>query len=91
MDAGVSFRVKGRVQGVAFRAFVQTTGRQFGIKGWVKNNADGSVSGYAEGDKGLLVEFIKELQIGNRWSSVEALEEEEHAFSGEFQSFEIRY
>lgn len=91
MDSAVQFRVTGRVQGVAFRAFVQRTARQIGLNGWVKNNPDGSVSGFAEGDQGLLVEFIKQVKIGNRWSNVRSLEQEPQAFSGEFQSFEIRY
>ena len=45
MDTGINFRVTGRVQGVGFRAYVQRSGQQLGLTGWVKNNADGSVSG----------------------------------------------
>jgi acylphosphatase len=90
MDTGLSFRVTGRVQGVGFRAFVQRTGQQLGLTGWVKNNIDGSVSGIAEGDQGLLVEFIKAVKIGNRWSSVEGCEELVQKFTGEFQGFGIR-
>lgn len=91
MDTGINFRVTGRVQGVCFRAFVQGTGRQLGLTGWVKNNADGSVSGLAEGDHGLLIEFIKQVKTGNRWSDVTSLEDEPQRYTGEFQSFEIRY
>jgi len=91
MDSAVEFRVTGRVQGVAFRAFVQRTARQLGLTGWVRNNPDGSVSGYAEGEQGLLVEFIKQVKIGNRWSNVRSLDQESQPFSGEFQSFDIRY
>lgn len=91
MDSGVEFRVTGRVQGVAFRAFVQRTGIQMELKGWVKNNSDGSVSGYAEGNQGMLIEFVKEVKIGNRWSKVKSLEQHSQPFSGEFESFEIRY
>ena len=91
MDHGIAFRVTGRVQGVAFRAFVQKTARELGLAGWVKNNPDGSVSGYAEGDKGLLIEFIKQVRIGNRWSDVSGLEEQAQSFTGDFSSFDIRY
>ena len=91
MDTSIEFRVTGRVQGVGFRAFVQRTGRQLGLTGWDKNNADGSVSGVAEGDRGLLVDFVKQVKIGNRWSSVDGWDERSQAYSGEFKSFEIRY
>ncbi|MCF7809309.1 MAG: acylphosphatase [Candidatus Marinimicrobia bacterium] len=90
MDSGVKFRVTGRVQGVAFRAFVQGTGTQMGLAGWVKNNSDGSVHGYAEGDQGMLIAFMKQVRIGNRWSDVHSLDQESVPFSGEFDSFEIR-
>jgi acylphosphatase len=91
MDTAILFRVTGRVQGVGFRVFVQRTGQQLGLSGWVKNNADGSVTGLAEGEQGLLVEFIKQLKVGNRWSSVEGLEEQPRRYSGEYVGFEIRY
>jgi acylphosphatase len=91
MDRGVEFRVSGRVQGVAFRAFVQRTARQMDLTGWVQNNSDGSVSGYAEGDQGMLIELIKQLGVGNRWSNVSAVEEHQKPFTGDFEKFEIRY
>ncbi len=91
METGLEFRVTGRVQGVGFRAFVQKVGQQLGLTGWVRNNSDGSVSGVAEGSQGLLVEFIKQVKTGNRWSSVKGLEEQPQRYSGDFQTFEIRY
>ncbi len=91
MDTAIAFRVTGRVQGVGFRAFVQLAGQQLGLAGWVKNNGDGSVSGWAEGNHGILIEFIKQLKKGNRWSEVKAVEEHPQRFSGECHSFEIRY
>ena len=42
-------RVSGRVQGVGFRWFVLTEARRRGLKGWVRNNRDGSVELEAEG------------------------------------------
>jgi acylphosphatase len=45
----VRLRVTGRVQGVGFRWFVVAEGRRLGIRGWVRNNADGSVELEAEG------------------------------------------
>lgn len=91
MDTSIAFKVTGRVQGVGFRAFVRQTASQFGLSGWVKNNADGSVSGIAEGDHGMLKGFLEQVKIGNRWSSVEGLLEQAQKYRGDFKSFEIRY
>ena len=91
METAVAYRVTGRVQGVGFRAFVQQCGQQLGLTGWVKNHSDGSVFGVVEGEQGLLVEFLKQVKIGNRWSSVRSLEEHAQRFSGDHQVFEIRY
>ena len=49
--------VRGRVQGVYFRAAAQREARRLGLSGWVKNRADGAVEVLAEGDE----EEIKEL------------------------------
>ncbi|MFB4163701.1 acylphosphatase [Alteribacillus sp. JSM 102045] len=43
--------VHGTVQGVGFRNFVQTEAKKLGIKGWVRNKADGSVEVAAEGEE----------------------------------------
>ena len=91
MNTGVDFRVTGRVQGVAFRAFVQRTASQYGLTGWVKNNVDGSVSGYAEGDDGLVRDLMKEIKIGNTPSRVSSMEYDLRPYTGEYESFEIRY
>ncbi|MBW2225118.1 MAG: acylphosphatase [Deltaproteobacteria bacterium] len=43
--------VRGRVQGVYFRATAQREARQHGLSGWVKNRPDGSVEVVAEGEE----------------------------------------
>ena len=91
MDTATAFRISGKVQGVGFRYFVRTAAQHLGLTGWVKNNSDGSVVGLAEGEHGLIVSFLKELKVGNRWSQVEGVENEPHSYSGEYKSFEIRY
>ena len=91
MDSSSDFRVSGKVQGVGFRFFVKSTAQGLGLTGWVKNHSDGSVVGIAEGDLGLLISFLKELGLGNRWSRVEAVENRAQRFSGDYKSFEIRH
>jgi acylphosphatase len=47
----VQVKITGRVQGVAFRWEAQREARRHGLTGWVRNEADGSVAGWAEGDE----------------------------------------
>ncbi len=91
METATAFKISGKVQGVGFRYFVSSTAQQLGLKDWVKNHPDGSVVGLVEGDYGLIASFMKELKIGNRWSQVEGVEGQSQSYSGEFESFEIRY
>jgi acylphosphatase len=58
------FRVAGRVQGVGFRVFVLDAAEAEGVRGWVRNTADGDVEGVAEGDHEALDRFVKRLQRG---------------------------
>ncbi|TMG57453.1 MAG: acylphosphatase, partial [Chloroflexi bacterium] len=46
--------VRGDVQGVGFRYYVQRKARQLGLPGWVRNNDDGSVELVAEGERDAL-------------------------------------
>ena len=46
----VQVRVTGRVQGVAFRWHTEERARELGVRGWVRNEVDGSVLLHAEGD-----------------------------------------
>src|SRR5947207_15835423 len=41
--------VRGRVQGVGFRDALQREARRFGVTGWVRNRADGSVEAVLQG------------------------------------------
>jgi acylphosphatase len=60
------FVVRGRVQGVGFRWFVEREAHILGIAGWVRNNADGSVEVLAMGSRDQLLGLRSRLRAGPR-------------------------
>ena len=81
--------VKGRVQGVFFRASTVDQALQLGLKGWVKNEPDGSVTIVAEGDNGQLEKLIQWCHQGPTFARVEKVAVEDSAESG-LKGFEIK-
>ena len=71
------FLVRGRVQGVGFRWFVEREAHILGIAGWVRNNADSSVEVLAMGTRDQLIALKSRLQQGPRASRVDRVEESE--------------
>lgn len=71
------FRVRGRVQGVGFRYFVEHSAKALNIRGWVRNVGDGSVEVYALGTAAQLSELAGHLWKGPRWAEVRGVEESE--------------
>ena len=69
------FIVRGRVQGVGFRWFVEREARTLSINGWVRNNVDGSVEVLAMGSAEQLRALRGRLQAGCRASRVDAVDE----------------
>jgi len=69
------FLVRGRVQGVGFRWFVEAEARGLGIAGWVRNNADGTVEVLAIGNREQLSNLRSRLQRGPRAARVDNVEE----------------
>ncbi len=69
------FIVRGRVQGVGFRWFVEREAHILGIAGWVRNNHDGSVEVQAQGTRDQLLGLRSRLREGPRAARVDAVEE----------------
>ena len=85
------FLVKGRVQGVGFRWFVQREAAEIGLRGWVRNTDDGDVEVLAAGEPDQLKDLALALGRGSRGSRVDAVVEHELAESegAELKTFEI--
>lgn len=75
------YLVKGRVQGVGFRWFVQREASEIGLRGWVRNTDEGHVEVLAAGDPEDLAELKDALRKGSRGSRVDAIIEHELAES----------
>lgn len=74
MKINKRIKVNGRVQGVFFRKSTQQNALELGIKGWVKNEPDGSVLVEMEGIPTALMEMEEWLKHGPPLAKVEFLE-----------------
>lgn len=66
--------VRGRVQGVGFRATTQHEARKLGLGGWVRNRTDGTVEVEAQGDTERLETFLAFLYRGPLGAFVEGVD-----------------
>ena len=83
--------ISGKVQGVGFRNFTRMNAKQLGINGYAKNLPNGKVEVVAEADKSQLDALIALLKQGPRFARVDSLEVDERPFTGEYETFGIRY
>jgi len=63
--------IRGRVQNVGFRYFTFQTARMLNLKGYVKNELDGSVYIEVEGNEADMKTFIKTLKKGPSWAKID--------------------
>ena len=82
--------VKGRVQGVGFRAHVEFVARQTGVTGWVRNVGYDTVEAVAEGEREKVERFIEWMKEGPRASRVDESKVEWEAVTGEFREFGVK-
>ncbi len=65
--------IYGRVQGVGFRDFIKSNAEKLGLKGFVKNNSDGSLLLVAQGDEKAVGELINLAHKGSFFSSISGM------------------
>ena len=83
--------VRGEVQGVGFRYFVQRRARDLGLKGWVRNNDDGGVELVAEGPRQALDELERAVAAGPRMAHVTRVEARRSEATGTLQAFDLAW
>ena len=87
----LSADVRGRVQGVGFRWFVQREAQRLGLVGYARNLPDGRrVEVVAEGERALLEQLVEALRRGPAGSYVEAVTTSWAPAMGRFEGFTIR-
>ncbi|WP_186755904.1 acylphosphatase [Echinicola salinicaeni] len=84
-------KVIGKVQGVFFRKSTQDKAKELGLKGWVRNEADGSVMTIIQGEEEQLKLMEAWLRVGPSRSNVSELMILEEGYNLKFESFEITY
>jgi acylphosphatase len=89
-NCGMRMIVRGRVQGVGFRAFVAREARQLGLGGFTRNLPDGSVEVVAGGQPLRLDLLAERLQAGPPLSRVDAVERFELDPAPSPGTFEVR-
>jgi acylphosphatase len=82
--------VRGRVQGVFFRGSMCDEARRFGVRGWVRNQPDGSVDAVAEGSRAAVDRLIIWAHTGPPGALVTNVEVRWEPARGELTEFSIR-
>jgi len=81
--------VRGTVQGVGFRWFVQRHATLLALTGGVRNLRDGSVEVVAEGPPEALAALLRDLQAGPSGARVSAVHHAMLQATGEYFTFEV--
>jgi acylphosphatase len=66
--------VRGRVQGVFFRAETRNRAQLLGLAGWVRNNADGTVEATFEGERDKVESMVDWCRRGPAHAAVEQVD-----------------
>ena len=76
MSASITRRltVRGRVQGVGYRNYIEYKAGELGVSGWVRNRRDGTVEAVVQGTPAAVESIIECAQRGPRAARVSAVE-----------------
>jgi acylphosphatase len=83
-----SLRIRGHVQGVGFRVYLQREAEARGVAGWVRNRSDGSVEAVLHGAPAAVESVTQWARHGPRNARVADVQVNEA--EGEYAGFEMR-
>lgn len=87
----VKVRFWGRVQRVGFRRFILDLAQSFRVVGWVRNNPDGSVEAFIQGEDEAVVKLLREAESPPYPAEVTRVEVEEAEVNPELTQFKVVY
>ncbi|SRR6266550_811138 len=68
--------IRGRVQGVGYRYWVEQQARALALEGWVRNRRDGSVEALFAGPADVVSKMVASCRRGPSSARVDAVQEE---------------
>ena len=74
MESAIQLIIKGRVQNVGYRYWARSLASQLGLRGWVRNTAEGNVELLAIGPAADLDQYIDACRIGPSAAKVTDIE-----------------
>jgi acylphosphatase len=83
--------IRGRVQGVFYRAFTRDIASHLGLNGWVRNLDNGSVEALLEGRKEDIEQAITHYHKGPPGARVEDIRVTWEDYKGDLEGFQVRY
>jgi acylphosphatase len=88
MKKSVRLFIKGSVQGVFFRRFVEDNANKLGIRGFIRNLQDGRVEIFIEGNLEEVKQMIELCKKGPPHAQVRSVEEKTEKFQ-DFKDFKV--
>ena len=89
MKESVRLLISGIVQGVFYRKTAHEKAESLGITGYIRNNPDGEVEIYAEGEKEALVELIAWCQKGPPHARVREVVVDWQGSADRYRTFQV--
>jgi acylphosphatase len=78
----VHVTIRGRVQGIGFRAFIEKNAQERALDGWVRNRADGGVEAVFSGAAPVVEEMLELCRKGPPGARIEEFEVREEDAAG---------
>ena len=89
MNTRVHVFVLGKVQAVFFRSSTKEKAQVLGLKGWVRNLADGRVEAVFEGEEEAIEKMLEWCKAGPEYAKVTGIEVVAELYKGEFNEFKL--
>ena len=83
-------RIHGLVQGVGYRYYIHRQASSLGLRGYVRNLADGDVEVVAEGSRDALDRLLEALERGPSGAEVDHVDLDWRPAQGDLAGFSIR-